>query len=327
MAWFGKNKSGATADANPGRQQQDNGLSPTQRAAAWDRGLANNELPDFVTTRLTDAASGKTPWLSTMTPAELLLSRSHGMRPIATVSGTCWFHYGFSWTKGHAEGWRTAIARIKHEATILGANAIVDVKLRRIQMAVENSMDFTVIGTAVKIDGLPASCDPIVATVPALEFVRLLEAGIVPVGLAIGADYQWLGNAIGFTVGGTGFVQTSYAGAGTWWNQPLTQLGNFWEQIRRTALSELAADARGQGNGVLAHTHFGELIRFEGDQNTPTRFLGRHIVMGTVVDTGGSRGLPHEIGMVVDMRDGASPFREENRIRTEGPVHDESGEI
>lgn len=31
------------------------------------------------------------------------------------------------------------------------------------------------------------------ATVPALEFVRLLEMGIVPTGIAIGARYEWLG--------------------------------------------------------------------------------------------------------------------------------------
>ncbi len=326
MPWFGKNKSGPTAPSDPGRQQQDFGPSSPERAAAWETALRNNELPPFVQERLKEARAGKVPWLSTMTPAELMLARSHGIRPVATVSGTCWFHYGFSWTRGHADGWRNAIARMKHEALLVGANAIVDVKLRRIQMPVENSMDFTVVGTAVRVEGLDASPDPIVATVPALEFVRLLEAGIVPVGLAIGADYQWLNASLGFTVGGTGYVQTTFTGAGTWWNQPLTELGNFWERVRRTALSDLTADARRQGNGVLAHTNFGQLIRVE-QENSPPQFLGRHIVMGTVVDTGTNRHMPLEIRAVVDMRDGQSPFLESNRSRNDGPVHEESGEI
>ena len=30
------------------------------------------------------------------------------------------------------------------------------------------------------------------ATVPALEFVKLLEADVVPTGIAIGAHYEWL---------------------------------------------------------------------------------------------------------------------------------------
>jgi hypothetical protein len=29
--------------------------------------------------------------------------------PIAAVSATCWLHYGWSWTEGHAQGWETAL--------------------------------------------------------------------------------------------------------------------------------------------------------------------------------------------------------------------------
>jgi len=39
---------------------------------------------------------------------------------------------------------------------------------------------------------LPPSNEPIVATVAALEFVKLLEADVVPTGIAIGAHYEWL---------------------------------------------------------------------------------------------------------------------------------------
>ena len=53
-------------------------------------------------------------------------------------------------------------------------------------------MDFTLVGTAVHVEGLPPSPDPIVATVPALEFVKLLEADVVPTGIAIGAHYEWM---------------------------------------------------------------------------------------------------------------------------------------
>ena len=134
-----------------------------------------------------------------MSPAELALARSKGIRPVAMVFGTCWFHYGWSWTEGHGQGWREALARLKQEAVACGANAVVDVKMRKIRIAVGDSMDFTLLGTAVKLDGLPASADPVVATVPALEFVRLLEADIVPVGIAIGAQYNYLQN-FGFSL-------------------------------------------------------------------------------------------------------------------------------
>ena len=274
-------------------------MTPEARSAAWEAALQRNKLPDFVEQRLADAKAGKIPWMSTMTPAELLLAKTHGARPIATVSGTCWYHYGYSWTEGHAEGWGHALARIRHEAIACGANAVVDVKMRTIPGGEESSMDFTLFGTAIKFDSLPASKDPVIATVPALEFIRLIEMGIVPCGLAVGAQYDWLTYNTG----------PSTTGENTFANKRLTQLSNFWEKIRRAAHQELRKNAARQGNGLLAHTHFGELIKQEGgDENQPPRFLGRHIVIGTVVDTKRNAAVPHGIRTVVDMRDDESPL-------------------
>jgi uncharacterized protein YbjQ (UPF0145 family) len=266
------------------------------RGAAWEAALTAKQLPAFVEQRLADAGSGKIPWLATMSPAELLLVRSHGLRPIATVTGTCWFQYGRSWTDGHAEGWRTALHRLKAEAVACGANAVVDVKMRTSPGGGGASMDYTLIGTAVRLDRLPASTNPVVATTPALEFVRLLEADVVPTGIAIGAFYDWLTDSYGaFRTGAFGV------------NQPLNTLGAFWERARRQAHHDLRQDAARHGNGVLAHTQFGQLMRFE-QEKMPDRYLGRHIVIGTVVDRRPGQHVPHAIETVVDMRDELSPL-------------------
>jgi uncharacterized protein YbjQ (UPF0145 family) len=268
------------------------------RSSAWEQALSVGRLPDFVEARLADAGAGRTPWLATMTAAELLVSRSHGVRPLATVSGTCWFQYGRSWTEGHASGWRTALERIRQEALACGANAVVDVRMKTASAGVlAASMDYTLIGTAVSIDGLPPSSDPVIATVPALEFVRLLEMGIVPAGLAVGAHYEWLFD-----------YNKSFGGSFTWNNQPLGTLGNFWEHVRRAAHASLREDTARQGAGVLAHTQFSQLFKQEVDKQ-PDRYLGRYIVMGTVVETRRGDGVPHHIQTVVDMRDDVSPLR------------------
>lgn len=282
-----------------GSDDADRAAEAARRQDQWQGALEGGTLPDFVTGRLADAAAGRTPWLSTMSPAELLLARSHGVRPVATVSGTCWYHYGFSWTKGHAEGWHAALGRMKQEALAAGANAVVDVKLRTIHLKLGASMDYTVVGTAVKIDGLPPSRDPVIATVPAVEFVRLLEAGIVTTGVAIGAHYDWLTARLGTFTGGA-FGMNNQCG----------ELTRFWEGIRRLALADLERDTARLGNGVLAHTHFGQLIKFEGDDKTPARVLGRHIVIGTAVQCGPRDPVPHAIIPVVDMRDELSPLRD-----------------
>jgi hypothetical protein len=288
------------------------------RGEQWRIALANDGIPGFVQRRLTDAGSGKAPWLSTMSPAELVLSRSHGIRPVAMVSGTCWYHYGYSWTNGHAEGWRAALERMKQEALAAGANAVIDVKMRTSNLPVEDSMDFTVIGTAVKIDGLPPSTDPVIATVPAVAFARLLEEGIVPTGVAIGANVE---------------LMSPYAvdptGAMTWSNQPLGEMSEFWRRVRQRAIWNLRSDARGQGDGVLAHTHFGQLLKIEGGNNGPPRFLGRFMIIGTVVQCKPMDNVVHKIRAVVDMRDDLSPL---NHARPHGhnayPVDsDEEGAI
>ena len=286
------------------------------RSAEWEGALAGDKLPSFVVERLSAAAQGRLPWLSTMTATELRLARSHGIKPIATISGTCWFQFERSWTEGHASGWRAALHRLKAEAVSCGANAVVDVKMRTVHTDLGASMDYTLVGTAVKMEGLSPSPEPAVATVPALEFVRLLEMGIVPVGLAVGAKYEWLTNYSSYGVDA----------AGSWMNQELRDLGAFWQKVRRHAHQELKRDVAKQGNGVLAHTQFGQLFKQERDKQPPA-YLGRHIVIGTVVETPKGAGVPHHIRTVVDMRDDESPLLNEASVAGGYDLNDREGGI
>ncbi len=311
MSWLGKLFGGAASP--PPAIAAAQVAREAARGAAWVQALDAGTLPDFVTQRLGAAGQGTAPWLSTMTPGELLLCRREGVTPVAMVSGTCWYHFGYSWTNGHAEGWHIALDRMRQEAVAAGANAVVDVKMRTVRLPAESSMDYTLVGTAVKIAGLPPSPEPVIATVPAVEFARLLEAGIVPVGIAVGAHYEWLTSN-----------WSSTTGAGSFRNQLLPELSGFWDGIRQAALRKLRADTQRLGAGVLAHTHFGQLLKFEGDDNRPTRFLGRFIVIGTVVSSRRRDVVPHPIRTVVDMRGRLSPLLAE---RPHGhnayPVHNE----
>lgn len=296
MSWFDRFKGNTSAPSSAGPSQQDFAGDNAQRQKDWENALQHHQLPAFVTQRLTESASGKLPWIATLSAAELAQTHRHRVRPIAMVSGTCWYHFGYSWTNGHAAGWHTALRRMQQEAVAAGANAIVDVRMRKIDLEVDSSMDFTVIGTAIRIEGMPPNPEPVVATVTALEFMRLLEAGIVPTGIAIGAHYEWLSSWQGYNLDAKG----------GWMNQPLTTLGNFWERVRHKALLQLRQDTQQNGNGVLAHTHFGQLLKVEEQNNV--RYLGRHIVLGTIIDSERYRSVPHDIRHVVDMCDGDSPL-------------------
>jgi hypothetical protein len=265
------------------------------RVADIEASLRRGEVPAAIKTRLEGARKGRLPWTATLTPAELTIVRSHGLRPIATISATCWLHYGWSWTNGHAEGWGMALRRLREEAWAAGANAVLDVKMRTVPLGVEDSMDFTLIGTAVSVEGLPPSDDPIIATVPALEFVKLMEADVVPTGIAIGAHYEWMNDWQ---------RSTNLTWMGNIESQALSQL---WETVRQRAHQDLRAHARTQGNGVLAHLNFSQMFEREGQQGMK-QYLARHIVVATTVDARRGVPLPHDIRMVVDMRDGATPL-------------------
>jgi hypothetical protein len=260
--------------------------------------LRRNEVPSGVLERLQSTASGTKPWIATLTPAELRIARSHGLKPIAAVSATCWLHYGWSWTLGHAQGWNTALARLSQEARACGANAVMDVKMRTIPLGIENSMDFTLIGTAVKVEGWPPSDSPVIATVPALEFVKLLEADVVPTGIAIGAHYEWM------TDWRNSANQPWMGNTESW------QLSQLWETVRQRAHAQLRIASQDRGNGVLAHLNFSQMFEVEREQNERKfkEYLARHIVIATTVDARRGVPLPHDFKMVVDMHAGKTPL-------------------
>ena len=265
-----------------------------QRQAEVVEFLQSGNLPGAIKERLEGSRNGTLPWVATLTPAELMIVRSHGLRPIAAVSATCWLHYGWSWTEGHAQGWDMALRRLREEAYAAGANAVLDVKMRTIPLGGADSMDFTLVGTAVYVEGLPPSGEPIVATVPALEFVKLLEADVVPTGIAIGAHYEWMNDY---------FRQARMTWQGNAESGPLSDL---WEVVRQRAHQQLRAHARSQGNGALAHINFSQM--FEREVNNARCYLARHIVVATTVDAPPGTTFPHPVSMVVDIHDGRTPL-------------------
>jgi hypothetical protein len=168
--------------------------------------------------------------------------------------------------------------------------------MRTIPLGDGASMDFTLIGTAVYVEGLEPSGDPIVATVPALEFVKLLEADVVPTGIAIGAYYEWLDD------------WNNSARMGWYGNIESQQLSALWERVRTRAHQDLRANARPQGNGVLAHVNFSQ--SFEREQGERRKqYLARHIVVATTVDARRGVPLPHDVRIVVDLHAGATPLK------------------
>jgi len=296
------------------------GPTPEQQAAAHRQAdilmsIRANRPPASTLQRLQEARAGKAPWIATLSPAELMIVRSHGLRPISAVSATSWLHYGWSWTEGHAQGWGLALARLKEEAKAAGANAVLDVKMRTVKLGIESSMDFTLVGTAVFVEGLPPSNDPIVATVPALEFVKLLEADVVPTGIAVGAHYQWMSDW-------RRSVSNVWMG-----NNESVDLSRLWESVRLQAHSSLRLHAKTQGNGVLAHLNFSQMFEREGGENQPKQYLARHIVIATTVDARRGQPFKHDVRIALDVHAGRSPLNVSSRHHQSYETNEREGGI
>jgi uncharacterized protein YbjQ (UPF0145 family) len=262
------------------------------RQQAWAEVLPGNDLPEFVKARLAATARRELPWVSTATPAEMLAQRIHGIEPLGMVNGNCWYHFDYSWSDGHYDGWHHALDRLRLEAALLGANAVVDVTLQAHAGQGPNDVDFALTGTAVRIRGLPPSTDPAVATVSALHFVRLLDDGAVPVGIAIGAHFDWYLPRVSAYGAGFGMMsgapfgasaQTAYQAGALWSNVELSELSAFQQHVRLSAIEHLRSDGQRLNASVLAHTEYSELTREEGDGGEPPRFQCRYIAIGTAV--------------------------------------------
>ncbi|MEI9981975.1 MAG: hypothetical protein WDN69_01425 [Aliidongia sp.] len=256
--------------------------------------LQKGTVPSATRERLKGARSGTLPWTATLSPAELLIVRSHGLRPIASVSATCWLHHGWSWTEGHAQGWETALRRLREEAKAAGANAVLDVKMRTIPLHREQHRFHA------DRHGRPRRRPAAEPGADRRDRNRPWNSSSWSMPMSCRPGSPSARSMTGSTIGAIRPV-------GPGWAIPnRLRSAGFWETIRQRAHAELRRSASGQGNGVLAHINFSQMFEFEGGEKKPKRYLGRHIVVATTVDARAAIPFEHEITMVVDVHAGAT---------------------
>lgn len=81
-------------------------------------------------------------------------------------------------------GWHTALRRLLLEATALGADGVVGIRLSRQTMGID-SFEFLALGTAVRGTGARAT-RPFTTDLSGADVSKLLHAGWVPTGIAVG---------------------------------------------------------------------------------------------------------------------------------------------
>lgn len=161
--------------------------------------------------------------------AEGLATQHAGLRPLKQVMGVSYYQVGWQrmpWT-GNRTGWfgnvregetqelvdqtaawndarEQAIKRLRHEARMAGADAVVGVELKRsFRDWATNLVEFVATGTAVRSERYDFGRDPLLCNLSGQDVAKLIAHGFWPVGI-VG------GSTVAYVV--TGWQQTRRAG-------------------------------------------------------------------------------------------------------------------
>ena len=145
---------------------------------------------------------GENFFTSDLSCNEHLLTREAGCEPIGLVMGTCFYKVSFY---GYFRGYQKftgeltalsqaqlsarelAVSRMQQEAAMLGAHGIIGVRLKQSRQGWGTGcIEFTAIGTAIRIPSRPPESQPFTSDLTGQEFWQLRQAGYYPKGLVFG---------------------------------------------------------------------------------------------------------------------------------------------
>jgi uncharacterized protein YbjQ (UPF0145 family) len=139
---------------------------------------------------------------------------------------------------------RAAVDRMTAECAELGAHGIVGVSLQVREIPADSftagAAEFTVFGTAVRASGCPPLARPFTTDLSAQDFAKLLKAGWVPAGVALGISVGGLHDDLLTTSSGPWGIQNAEVPAYT---ELMSQVRRDARSRLEQAVAELGADA------------------------------------------------------------------------------------
>lgn len=235
---------------------------------------------------------------SNLTCQEYLLTREAGYEPLGLVMGTAFYKvsfWGYFNTYQNFTGELTqlshaqltarelAIARLWQEAKLLGAHGVIGVRLTLSNYNWNaRTVEFTAIGTAIRIRDQSPEAEPFTSDLSGQEFWQLHQAGYSPRGLVFGicsyyVHSDW--NTQSLTRGGL-FSRGSSI------NQEVTQYTQGFNVARHLAMNRLTDDIRKHraAGAVGMHIEMGvEDIEYELNNRTYHDLLAHFVAVGTSI--------------------------------------------
>jgi len=229
--------------------------------AASVASLERGELPLRAQQRLGEIGRAEGGlFTSDLSVGEFALLRGIGLRPLAQVMGSSIYHVGWQQRPGGwgmqmgglsqeltvvSEAWNAArlraFGRLEQEAKLVGADAVVGVRLQVSQhdWAV-GAIEYVAVGTAVRLDGVEQVERPVLTDLSGQDFWKLWRAGQRPLGV-VGAS------TVHYIVAGWATQQAQSGFSASWVNQELKDFTRGVYDARETALGRMTREARQLG--------------------------------------------------------------------------------
>jgi uncharacterized protein YbjQ (UPF0145 family) len=191
-------------------EEQQRSMQEQQDAQASQRLLETGRLPLQAKRRLSiDLAAGHPLFTSDLSSREFALTRLQGYRPLSQVMGSSIYHVGWyarpygdysdemeltTISQAHQRAAQLALSRLDQEAALLKAHGVIGVRLTtRDYEWGRDLLEFTAIGTAIRLPNTPLPQRPFLSDLSGQEFWTLLQAGYVPVGVVTGYCVYYVG--------------------------------------------------------------------------------------------------------------------------------------
>jgi uncharacterized protein YbjQ (UPF0145 family) len=249
-------------------------------------------------------ASQRPLFTSTLTPAETIVCRQNGMEAVSQVMGASVYHVGWRglWASGGGElktvtaayenARQLALSRMQQEAALLHAHAVVGVKVDEKGSGVsEDLVEFSAVGTAVRIAGMAPAQYPALTLMEADELYKLHGAGYWPVGIALGNCFWYEPHA-------------DCASEGTYWSSELLTHARASRASRDLAVARFREFSRRLGGeavvGVKIHRR-GRDREYESNNTSHVAFWIEILLLGTTVVRRGDALAPPRPELVLDL--------------------------
>src|SRR6266699_3729041 len=269
-----------------------------QDAEASRRSLEAGALPLQAQRRLSEEVqAGHRLFTSDLSVKEFSLVRNQGYTALSQVMGSSIYQVGwqftrtFSWnttayeltnvSNAHQHAAQLALGRLEQEAALLKAHGVIGVRFtRRSYEWGQNLLEYTAIGTAIRLPNTPLPQRPFLSDLSGQEFWTLLQAGYYPAGVVTGYCSYYV------SLGSRATQQLSSWFGGGWTNQEIVPFTQALYTARDLGMYRLVNMARNlNALGVVGmHIDYERNVQ-EYETDNPTRYYLDLFVHFSVIGT------------------------------------------